>query len=93
MTDRIRDDLGEESFNVRLQTDADRASIVGVTNEDVAIFKRLPNSKINNAGLAKTLTGETWQNISNKTGISVAELMAANPGMGVPSGKVLSRSF
>ncbi len=36
LTDRIRDDWGEESFNVRLQTDADRASIVGVTNEDVA---------------------------------------------------------
>jgi multidrug efflux pump subunit AcrB len=37
MTERVRDDWGEESFNVRLQTDADRASIVGVTNEDVAM--------------------------------------------------------
>ncbi|MEQ1761818.1 MAG: efflux RND transporter permease subunit [Pyrinomonadaceae bacterium] len=36
ITERIRDDWGEESFNLRLQTDADRASIVGVTNEDVA---------------------------------------------------------
>ncbi|MBK8464224.1 MAG: efflux RND transporter permease subunit [Chloracidobacterium sp.] len=35
-TERIRDDWGEESFNLRLQTDADRASITGVTNEDVA---------------------------------------------------------
>jgi multidrug efflux pump subunit AcrB len=37
MTERVRDDWGEESFNVRLQTDAERASIVGVTNEDVAV--------------------------------------------------------
>lgn len=37
MTERIRDDWGEESFNVRLQTDADRASIIGITNEDVAM--------------------------------------------------------
>lgn len=37
MTERVRDDWGEESFNVRLQTDADRASIIGVTNEDVAV--------------------------------------------------------
>lgn len=36
MTERIRDDWGEESFNLRLQTDVDRASITGVTNEDVA---------------------------------------------------------
>lgn len=36
ITERARDDWGEESFNVRLQTDADRASITGVTNEDVA---------------------------------------------------------
>jgi LysM repeat protein len=61
----------------------------GKAAEVVAIFKRLPNAKVNNASLAKTLTGETWQNISNKTGVSVADLMAANPGMAVPSGKVI----
>jgi LysM repeat protein len=60
----------------------------GKANEVMAIFKRMPNNKVNNAALAKTLTGETWQNISNKTGISVADLMAANPGMTVPSGKI-----
>ncbi len=63
----------------------------GKAAEVVAIFKRLPNNNkvINTASVQKTLTGETWQNISNKTGIPVAELMAANPGMTVPSGKVL----
>jgi LysM repeat protein len=57
--------------------------------EVVAIFKRLPNAKINNANLAKSVTGETWQNISNRTGIAVADLMAANPNMPIPVGKVL----
>ncbi len=61
----------------------------GKAREVVAIFKRMPNVKVNNAALAKTLTGETWQNISNKTGISVNDLMAANPGMDVPSGKII----
>jgi len=38
--------------------------------------------------LANTSSGETWQTISNRTGISVADLMAANPGMAAPKGKV-----
>jgi len=49
----------------------------------------VPASKINNSNLATTQTGETWQAISNRTGVSVADLMAANPGMTVPKGKVL----
>ena len=32
--------------------------------------------------------GETWQTISNRTGVSVADLVAANPGMKDPKGKV-----
>src|SRR5262249_36048930 len=32
----IRDDWGAESFSVRLQTDADRANLAGVTNKDIA---------------------------------------------------------
>ncbi|HYJ92537.1 MAG TPA: transglycosylase SLT domain-containing protein [Pyrinomonadaceae bacterium] len=61
----------------------------GKANEVVAIFKRGPASKINNSNLATTQTGETWQTISNRTGVSVADLMAANPGMATPKGKVL----
>lgn len=34
--ERVRDDWSDESFSVRLQTDADRANIAGVTNLDVA---------------------------------------------------------
>jgi len=62
----------------------------GKANEVMAIFKRMPNTqKVNNATLAKSVTGETWQNISNRTGIPVADLMEANPGMTVPSGKII----
>ena len=60
----------------------------GKANEVVAVFKRAPASKINTSNLATTQTGESWQTISNRTGVSVAELMAANPGMSTPKGKV-----
>jgi len=60
----------------------------GKANEVVAVFKRAPASKINNSNLATTQTGESWQTISNRTGVSVADLVAANPGMASPKGKV-----
>jgi LysM repeat protein len=60
----------------------------GKANEVVAVFKRAPASKINNSNLATSQAGETWQTISNRTGITVADLMAANPGMASPKGKV-----
>jgi LysM repeat protein len=60
----------------------------GKANEVVAVFKRAPASKINSSNLATTQTGETWQTISNRTGVSVADLMTANPGMPAPKGKV-----
>ena len=44
--------------------------------------------KINNTNLANSSSGETWQNISNRTGVSVNDLIAANPGMATPQGKV-----
>lgn len=61
----------------------------GKANDVVAVFKRLPASQINNTNLAKSVQGETWQTISNRTGVSVADLVAANPGMKEPKGKVL----
>ena len=60
----------------------------GKANEVVAVFKRVPASKLSNTNLANSNSGETWQNISNRTGVSVADLMAANPGMASPRGKV-----
>ncbi|WP_394826892.1 efflux RND transporter permease subunit [Pendulispora albinea] len=35
-TERVRDDWGEESFQVKLEVNADRANLAGVTNLDVA---------------------------------------------------------
>jgi membrane-bound lytic murein transglycosylase D len=60
----------------------------GKANDVVAVFKRIPASKINNTNLANSVTGETWQTVSNRTGVSVSELLAANPGMKEPKGKV-----
>lgn len=60
----------------------------GKANEVVALFRRIPGAKLNNTNLASSVAGETWQTISNKTGVSVEALMAANPGMAVPRGKV-----
>ena len=60
----------------------------GKANEVVALFRRIPASKINNTNLANSSTGETWQTISNRTGVSIKDLMAANPGMNTPRGKV-----
>lgn len=60
----------------------------GRANQVVALFRRIPASQVNNTNLASSSSGETWQNISNRTGVSVSELMAANPGMSVPFGKV-----
>ena len=57
-------------------------------NDVVAVFRRIPAAKVNNTNLANSSNGETWQNISNRTGVSVADLIAANPGMSVPRGKV-----
>ena len=60
----------------------------GKANDVVAVFKRIPASRINNTNLANSVTGETWQTVSNRTGVSVADLIAANPGMKEPKGKV-----
>jgi len=57
-------------------------------DEIVAVFRRIPASKVNNTNLANSSSGETWQTIANRTGVSVSDLMAANPGMRSPSGKV-----
>jgi LysM repeat protein len=61
----------------------------GKANDVVAIFKRVPTADRNVASLANTASGETWQSISNRTGISVQDLMAANGGAKVPGKKVI----
>ena len=60
----------------------------GKANEVVAVFKRT-RGNINNAAVARTAAGETWQNIANRTGVSVEDLMAANGNMKMPVGKIV----
>lgn len=60
----------------------------GKANEVVAIFRRI-NPSNNTASVANTAKGETWQTISNRTGISVADLMAANGNTPLPGKKVV----
>ena len=60
----------------------------GKANDVVALFRRLPAASRNTAAVTKSTVGESWQNVSNRTGISVEDLMAANPNMPVPRGKV-----
>ncbi len=61
----------------------------GKANEVVAVFKKLPASNRNAVAVTKTAAGETWQNIANRTGVSVEQLQAANAGAVVPKGKVV----
>ncbi|MBX3288787.1 MAG: transglycosylase SLT domain-containing protein [Acidobacteria bacterium] len=61
----------------------------GKVDNVMAVFRKMPASKVNNTNLANTVRGETWQTISNRTGVSVADLMTANPGMKTPRGKVM----
>lgn len=60
----------------------------GKANDVVALFRRIPASKMSNTNVANSSAGETWQTIANRTGVSVTDLIAANPGMNNPKGKV-----
>lgn len=61
----------------------------GKANEVVAVFRKLPAASRNMASVTKTAAGETWQNIANRTGVSIEELQAANSGANVPRGKIV----
>jgi membrane-bound lytic murein transglycosylase D len=61
----------------------------GKANSVVAVLKRVPSSNRNTASVTTAFNGETWQTISNRTGISVEQLQAANSGANIPKGKVV----
>ncbi len=61
----------------------------GKANEVVALFKKFPKSSVNAATIAQTAAGESWQNIANRTGVSVEQLQAANGGKNIPVGKII----
>ena len=59
----------------------------GKSDDVVAVFRKY-RGNTNNTALTNSAAGESWQAISNRTGVSIADLMAANPGMKIPQGKV-----
>ncbi|MCY7377620.1 MAG: transglycosylase SLT domain-containing protein [Pyrinomonadaceae bacterium] len=61
----------------------------GKANEVVAVFRKFPKANLNTASITKTAAGENWQNLANRTGVSVEELQAANSGKTTPTGKVV----
>lgn len=70
-----------EPYNIRVPP--------GKANEVVAVFRKYPKGSLNMASITKTAAGETWQNIANRTGVSVEELQAANSGKANPTGKIV----
>jgi len=61
----------------------------GRGNKVASLFRKVPTPRTNDARLANSSRGETWTNISRRTGVSVAELRKANPGMNAPTGRVI----
>jgi LysM repeat protein len=55
-------------------------------NDVVAVLKRVPSGNRGTAAVTNVAAGENWQAISNRTGISVEQLQAANTGMVNPQG-------
>ncbi|HLM61569.1 MAG TPA: lytic transglycosylase domain-containing protein, partial [Pyrinomonadaceae bacterium] len=43
----------------------------GKANEVVALFKKFPKASVNMASITKTAAGENWQNVANRTGVTV----------------------
>ncbi|MEZ5307711.1 MAG: transglycosylase SLT domain-containing protein [Pyrinomonadaceae bacterium] len=60
----------------------------GQANAVVAVLRG--GQRVNNTEgrIAGAVGGETWETISARTGVSVADLKAANPGMAIPKGRV-----
>jgi membrane-bound lytic murein transglycosylase D len=62
---------------------------VGKVNNVYAVLKKVPGANRNTARVVTAVAGENWQTISNRTGISVEQLQAANAGANIPKGKVV----
>lgn len=61
----------------------------GRGNDVVSLFRKVPTPRNNDVRLSNSSKGESWDNIARRTGVSVQDLMAANPGMGAPTGRVI----
>jgi membrane-bound lytic murein transglycosylase D len=67
-----------EPYNVRVPS--------GKANEVVAVLRRVPSGNRSTAAVTSVAAGESWQSISNRTGISVEQLQAMNSGVVNPQG-------
>jgi len=62
---------------------------MGRANNVLAVMKKMPGANRNSASITTVAAGESWQNISNRTGASVAELQALNGNKIPPKGAVV----
>lgn len=60
----------------------------GEATNVVAVLRNGKAVNNNDGRIASTLRGETWKSISRKTGVTIAALKKANPGMKTPAGRV-----
>ncbi len=61
----------------------------GRSSKVLAVMKRVPGGKGSNIAITSAVAGETLQNVSNRTGISVEQLQAANGGAIPKDGKIV----
>ena len=61
----------------------------GKSDDVFAVLKRVSPSRSNTVAVVSTMKGESWENIANRTGISVEQLQAMNSGANQPGKKVV----
>lgn len=61
----------------------------GRANKVLAVMKRVPGGRGSNVELTTAVAGESIQNVSNRTGISVEQLQAVNGGAIPKDGKIV----
>ena len=66
-----------EAYNLRVPG--------GKSKQFVAILKRIPGDRRDTARVISVAPGEDWQNVANRTSISVAQLQAMNGGVDLKS--------
>jgi membrane-bound lytic murein transglycosylase D len=66
-----------EAYNLRVPG--------GKSKQFVAILKRIPGDRRDTARVISVAPGEDWQNVANRTSVSVAQLQAMNGGVDLKS--------
>lgn len=61
---------------------------LGKADAVLKVFRKSPGYDVGEVTSANAVQDETWESLSKRTGVIVAELKAANPGMANPVGKI-----